>query len=139
MKTVGPRIRELRQAKDVALATLAERTALSKGYLSELETSPTANPTLDVLLRIAQALDVTIADLVDAPRAQPADASGNLPDGLRQFLRERQKTSRPLEGETVLWLASARFRGRKPVTKEDFAYLYRSLRESTDRNEEEEK
>lgn len=134
--TARVRIRELRQTKGVALGTLAERTSLSKGYLSELETSPSANPTLNVLLRIAQALEVTIADLVDAPRAQPADAAGNLPDGLRQFARERRKAGRPLEDGTVLLLASVGFRGRAPVTMDDFAYIYRSLRASTQSDDE---
>lgn len=136
MNPIGYRIRELRQAKDLGLSVLAERSGLSKGYLSELETSEEANPTLDVLMRIAKALDLTIADLVEAPRARPSSPAGNLPDGLRQFVRDRQKAGKPLEQETVLWLAGARFRGKKPVTKEDFAYLYRSLRESTEHDDD---
>lgn len=57
-------IRSRRLFNNMSLSMLAERTGLSKGYLSELETSPAANPTLDVLLRIAQALDVSITELL---------------------------------------------------------------------------
>ena len=66
----GARIRQSRQRAGLSLARLAALTGLSKSYLVRLETDPTSNPSLEVLRRIADALDITVADLVGAPRIE---------------------------------------------------------------------
>lgn len=110
------------------LTELAERAGISKGYVSQLEGGAGANPTLDVLLRIAEALDVTIADLIQAPKAKPAvDLPSSLPPPLEELVKEHRAAGRALDDETVAWLANARFRGGAK-TKEDFAFLLRWLR-----------
>ena len=132
MKGVGARIHNLRKGQGKGLADIAEATGLSKGYLSELENADEMNPTLDVLQRIADALDVTIADLVGGPRVRPASPDpkllDDLPEGLRQFAKARKAEGKPLEAAELLWLASAQYRGKRPITREDFAFLYGSLR-----------
>jgi DNA-binding Xre family transcriptional regulator len=45
-----------RKIQKVSLTELERRTGISKSSLSRLENDPTANPTMDTLMRIAEAL-----------------------------------------------------------------------------------
>ncbi|GAA4957324.1 helix-turn-helix domain-containing protein [Actinoplanes utahensis] len=80
---VGPRLRELRQRRDITLTRLAETTGISVSTLSRLE-SGTRKPTLELLLPLAEAYQVTLDELVDAPetgdprvRARPIERGGH--------------------------------------------------------------
>lgn len=64
-KTLGKKIRKLRKEKGLSLNKLAEMTHTSKSYLWELENINSRNPTKDKLVKISQALDVTIDYLID--------------------------------------------------------------------------
>lgn len=57
---VGPRLRQLRKARGVTLEQLAERTGLTKGYLSKIETGKKLPP-IATLSRISGALGSDIA------------------------------------------------------------------------------
>lgn len=63
---LGPRLRQLRQSRNVTLVALAEETGISASTLSRLE-SGLRRPTLEQLLPLARAYNVTLDDLVDAP------------------------------------------------------------------------
>ncbi|MFC3741957.1 helix-turn-helix domain-containing protein [Paractinoplanes deccanensis] len=63
---VGPRLKELRQRRDITLTDLAERTGISISTLSRLEAGLRL-PTLEQLLPLARAYGVTLDELVDAP------------------------------------------------------------------------
>jgi transcriptional regulator with XRE-family HTH domain len=63
---VGPRLRALRQQRGTTLAELAETTGISVSTLSRLE-SGGRRPTLELLLPLARAYQVTLDELVDAP------------------------------------------------------------------------
>jgi len=56
---LGDKIRHLRQQKSLSLEALAKAAGMSKSYLWELETSDSANPTKDVLEKLAPPLEVT--------------------------------------------------------------------------------
>jgi len=64
---VGPRLRTLRQRRDVTLAALATETGISVSTLSRLE-SGQRKPTLELLLPLARAYQVPLDDLVGAPQ-----------------------------------------------------------------------
>lgn len=66
LAAVGPRLRQLRQERDATLAELSEQTAISVSTLSRLE-SGARRPTLELLLPLARAHQVTLDELVDAP------------------------------------------------------------------------
>ncbi len=66
LAAVGPRLRGLRTTRNITLTDLAERTGISVSTLSRLE-SGSRRPTLELLLPLARAYDVTLDDLVDAP------------------------------------------------------------------------
>ncbi|GAA1805920.1 XRE family transcriptional regulator [Luedemannella flava] len=63
---VGPRLRELRRERDITLTDLADTTGISVSTLSRLE-SGQRRPTLELLLPLARAYQVTLDELVDAP------------------------------------------------------------------------
>ena len=66
LDAVGPRLKQLRQRRDITLSDLAEETGISTSTLSRLE-SGLRRPTLEQLLPLARAYDVTLDELVDAP------------------------------------------------------------------------
>jgi len=69
-KKIGAEIRRLRLKKELTLDTLADRTGLSKGYLSRLERG-LKSPPISTLSIIATALDVEIATFFPQKEAQP--------------------------------------------------------------------
>ena len=66
LAAVGPRLRALRQERETTLADLAAETGISVSTLSRLE-SGTRKPTLELLLPLARAHQVSLDELVDAP------------------------------------------------------------------------
>ncbi len=60
---IGQRIRALRTATEFGFDAFVEETALGRGYVSELERGLVV-PTIGTLARVADALGVTVADLV---------------------------------------------------------------------------
>ena len=63
-RSLGSQIREARAAQGISQRQLALMTGTSRSYLWKIETG-TADVGIDVLIRIAQALDVKVRDLID--------------------------------------------------------------------------
>src|SRR5579863_10353123 len=68
LRTVGPRLRELRRQRGGTLAQLSQSTGISVSTLSRLE-SGQRRPTLELLLPLARAHQVPLDELVGAPPA----------------------------------------------------------------------
>src|SRR5437773_479510 len=121
---VGNRIRDERQKAGMSLAKFAQVTELSKTYLVRLETDERSNPSLDVLHRIAEALDITVADLLGRPRlAYDADSDEAMSSSLRAFVDEEG-----LSQAEIHTLQSIRWRqGDEPLTTERWRFVYQSL------------
>jgi transcriptional regulator with XRE-family HTH domain len=66
LDAVGPRLKQLRLRRTITLTDLAEETGISVSTLSRLEAG-IRRPTLEQLLPLARAHNVTIDELVDAP------------------------------------------------------------------------
>ncbi|MGH8984592.1 MAG: helix-turn-helix domain-containing protein [Acidimicrobiia bacterium] len=123
---IGPRLRAERQQAGMSLAELANVTGVSKTYLMKLETEEDANPSLDVLRRIAEALDLTVADLVGAPPLRWVSDDLDVPSSLKAFAEEAELS--PHEVET---LASIKWRRtEQPRTADRWRYIYDSLKAS---------
>jgi transcriptional regulator with XRE-family HTH domain len=82
LATVGPRLRALRQQRDLTLADLSTATGISVSTLSRLE-SGQRRPNLELLLPLAQAHQVPLDELIGAPatgdpriHAQPFTRNG---------------------------------------------------------------
>ncbi len=68
--TIGPRLRALREAMDLSLRELAERTGVSAPMLSQVERGETS-PTLAVASRIAAGLDLSLSQLLRLDEGAP--------------------------------------------------------------------
>lgn len=66
LDAVGPRLKELRQRRDITLNELADETGISISTLSRLEAG-LRRPTLEQLLPLARSYGVSLDELVDAP------------------------------------------------------------------------
>lgn len=122
---LGARIRRFRQERKLNLSQLAEQADVSKGYLSALENDPEARrPSAQTLYALAKVLGVTMSDLMGR-KVLPA-AAIEIPDSLREFAKEEK-----LPAADVRMLASIRFRGEQPRTKERWRYIYTAISTST--------
>jgi len=81
VSTLGPRVRALREAMDLSLRDLAERSGVSAPMLSQVERGETS-PTLQVATRIAAGLDLRLSQLLRLDEGgavsivRPADRRG---------------------------------------------------------------
>ena len=64
-KTIAIKLKALRARRGLTQVELAKRMKAKQAYIARLETGAEDNPTLDTLRRLAKALKVTIADLVE--------------------------------------------------------------------------
>lgn len=67
---VAANVRHARLTRGLSLRDLAERTGLSKGFLSQIEHEK-ANPALGVVVRLAEALDLTFAEITRMAPTEP--------------------------------------------------------------------
>ena len=57
------RIRDIRKEQNITLSELAKKAGISSGYLCHLEKGSRNNPSLEVMDKIAKALNKSIADV----------------------------------------------------------------------------
>ncbi|WP_261843833.1 helix-turn-helix domain-containing protein [Aliamphritea ceti] len=71
LKSLADRLKQYRKDNQWTLEQLAEQSGVSRSMLSQIERGK-ANPTLAVTCRVAQALNISIAELVEEPWTQPS-------------------------------------------------------------------
>ncbi len=62
--SLAEKIKELRLKKAISLQDLATATGASKAHIWDLEQGRAKNPTIELLTKISQTLDTSIAELV---------------------------------------------------------------------------
>lgn len=128
---VGQRVRDEREKAGLSLAQLAEIAGITKTYLVRLETQG-GNPSVEVVAKIAEALDLTAADLLGTPVIRFVGDDAEMPPSLRAFAEEARLSSSDLR-----MLASIKWRDQQPPqTTERWRYVYRSLLMSREIDEE---
>ena len=90
-------------------------------------------PSADVLLKVAEALKTTIADLLCLPSVQVNQTRIDISRSLVEFREWMEQIEEPLSVEEFQDLATMRFRGGQPKTKDDWFDLYRTLKRTTRR------
>ncbi len=144
---IGARIRDARQRRRLSQGELADRADINRTYLSQLENGR-SSPTLEVLERIARALDVETAELISETQAarEPLPRYESVVEepayeGLREFLEdERTRLLMKPTPEEIEVLKSIRFLDRFRPSKQFFIealFEYRRSRgeRSTDETE----
>jgi transcriptional regulator with XRE-family HTH domain len=124
---IGVNIRAYREEVGMSLNQLAERSGISKGYLSALENEEhaTRRPSGETLYSVAEALGVTMSDLMG--RKLLTEGPGEIPASLKEFAEEAGLPQRD-----VAMLAAIEFRGEPPRTRERWSYIYNAIRTSAD-------
>ncbi len=118
---LGPRLRERRNELGRTLADLAGEAGLSAGYLSAIETG-TSVPSLPVLVRIARALEVSLAEVLRSSSSTRL-ARGHITDayGTNELAADGSQL------QIVRQCAEPGQAGQAPVNLENsdvFLYLY---------------
>lgn len=119
---IGARIISLRHDKGLSLSELASVATVSKSYLSTVEKGSGSRPGAAFLHKIAQALGVTLADLVG--RELVAD-SPSIPTALQELAADRNLPARDVE-----MLAGIAFRGEAPKSRERWEFIYNAIKSS---------
>ncbi len=127
--SLAQRLRKIRTDSKMSLDELARKANVSKTYLWELarDESGEKKPSADVLLRIANALSVTIADLLALATVHVEDVSIELSSSLQEFRDRMSMLGTPLSDPDLGDLAAMRFRGGQPQTADDWHQLYLAL------------
>jgi len=120
---IGERVRAFRLERGLNLSQLAVEAGLSKSYISSIEAGDTPRPSGETLYAIAEALGVTMSDLLG--RRLLTDSPVERPQSLEEFARENR-----LPEADIKMLASIRFRGGQPKTKERWAHIYSAIRQT---------
>jgi transcriptional regulator with XRE-family HTH domain len=130
--SLAERLRQIREDQKLSLDELATKAGVSKTYLWELEKDLAAakKPSADVLLRIAGALSVTIADLLDLPTVSAPEGAVEIPASLQDFRDRMKKLGAPLSDEDVRDLAIMKFRGGQPQTADEWHQIYLAFNSS---------
>jgi transcriptional regulator with XRE-family HTH domain len=120
------RLKELRTNKDLTLKGVAERSGLSVSYLSDIERGRTT-PSLGTLEVIAEALEVSVIDLLTGVDFAGEQTEASLPLGLSELLQDNEY-GHEITPEWVDTLSKIQMRGKRPRTKRESLELYLHLK-----------
>ncbi|MBU0518376.1 helix-turn-helix domain-containing protein [bacterium] len=134
---VGSKIKEIRKRCGLSQEELAEGAKINRTYLSQLENSR-SSPTVAVLMRIANALEVDAVDLIsEAPSAREpgpyyeSDLEGATHPGLQAFLDdERTRLLMNPNDEEIQLLKGIRFIDSFKPSKQFFVEVLLEMRRS---------
>ncbi len=130
-RAIGARIRGYREDKGWSLAKLAEKSELSKSYISELE-SPEGQhkrPSADALYRLGSALGVSMSELLGRPMIVPIVMDP--PESLLRYAKTND-----LPEADLRMLAAIRFRGEPPKSTARWDFIYQAIRNSAGMDDE---
>jgi transcriptional regulator with XRE-family HTH domain len=131
MPTVGERIKQVREAKGWTQEKLANEAKISKGFLSDVENHG-KNISLDLVLRIANALGASVGYLATGDGKQPGERKPvvippELSEAAHQLRLSYPETIDLLEAyNSVIARRSNRFKGTMSV--KDWKDLHEALK-----------
>lgn len=114
-------LKRLRTDKRLSQAAVCRQAEVSPAYLSELESGQGSRPSGQVLMRLANVLGVTIAELL-GESVRPGTSVAQPDPSLLEFARDRK-----LPGSDVEMLSGIRFRGDPPRTTRRWAMIYDTI------------
>jgi transcriptional regulator with XRE-family HTH domain len=111
---LAARLKDARARVGWSLSETADRTGLSRAYISALERGRGKRPGADAIRRLE--------DVFGPLRSIDQRPVGTAPPGLQALARERR-----IPPSEVRMLARLRIRGQQPVTKERWRFIYDAL------------
>ena len=132
MATAGDRIREFRKDLGWTLEQLAEKTQLSKGFLSDVE-SNNRNVSTDNLLKIANAMGASLDYLLRGEQAKPTSRREpvQIPSTLSIFSEDHSLTYSDTLTLLGMWNSVVARRSNQSIkapTVEDWRRLYDAMK-----------
>lgn len=124
---IGKKILYLRKSKNMTLPELAERSGLSKGYISQLENEKIISPSIDTIKKLADSLNVTLADLLEVPSVSTSRIPEKMDKGLEELIEERRRKGNPIPEDIIKSLIQIKTRKKGFMSKEDWAYLCETI------------
>ena len=122
---LAERIQMRMKEKRWSLADLARETNVAKGYLWEILGGKAKRPSAITLYEIARALGTSVADLLAKEVNMEQGELSEMPEPLRELIEDEQ-----IPEEDIRMLASISFRGDQPKAKDDWKFLYESIKRS---------
>lgn len=122
-RALGARVKQFRTERGMSLSQLAANARLSKSYVSAIESGDAPRPSGETLYAIAEAVGVLMSDILG--RQVLPTAAPDHPQSLVEFAEEAK-----LPEADVKMLASIQFRGDQPRTKERWALIYSTIRQT---------
>ncbi len=128
--SLAERIRKAREKAGMTLDQLARAAGVSKTYVWELEqdTEGAKKPSAELLLKIANALSITLAELMGLPSVKADNRTVEISESLREFVERMRRLKIELTETEIRDLATTRFRGGQPKSADDWHDLYRVLK-----------
>ena len=124
---LGHKVRFYRQGKGWTITFLAEKTGVSKAYISDLENGVAGKPNIQYVYAIAVALGVTLDELLEdakpAGRPRARKEAEQLPPGLADLQQQLQLSDAEVES-----LAQINFRGNRPKDAEGWRFLLEAIK-----------
>ena len=143
MSQFGSRLRRARTDAGKTLRDISERSGISITYLSDLERGTLANPTLDTLKKIAEALEVSLNELLGVDEAPPPtrypkaleefSASPHFRTALEEQAQRERVSAQELKDDWLQAMAGIRIRGRTPKDSSDYLFIFEAIRRALER------
>ena len=131
--SIAERLKKARSDAGLTLEELASLTGISKTYLWELENDKESQkrPSADILLKIVEAVKITMADLLGLPSIEVNKKQFEVSRSLMEFKKWMKETKQELSEGEFNDLAAMRFRGGQPKKREDWLDLFMTLKRTT--------
>lgn len=126
---LGDRIANLRKQKSISLPQLAQRAGISKSYLWAIEKGEEeANPSIEILFKVAEGLETTVADLLGEEGVKPRTSISKIEPELEKLIEERRRAGKPIPEDRILAMTQIKTRRKgKKITKEDWSLFYQLI------------
>lgn len=79
---IGKNIRRIRKSKGLTIRDLSKKSEVSQGYISDLENGRETRPSLDILGKLANALEVSITNFLEVEIYDELPPNNNYKDAL---------------------------------------------------------
>lgn len=119
-KTIGDKINELLELRDINRAELARQTDISTGHLSDICNNKKTSVTIDTLKRISDALHIHPAYFLEEHALGPADILPHFTEDERSFL---------LHQKSLPWVKLSREAYEKGLSPEKIKQIIKIMSE----------